>query len=164
MKRKIACALALGLAMSTAGVFALGIGAQAGYVAGQNYSNGALTFKLDSSPWVFALNVDGMSSHYLGIGITADRWIENKTIEAPLAYYYGWGLAGSLVSVDNAYTNVFIGMRALLGINAFVVDDFLELYAQVAWQPGILFSLAGDGGVQLEPLRFPLNLGFRFWI
>ncbi|HKL84698.1 MAG TPA: hypothetical protein VJ861_00010 [Treponemataceae bacterium] len=164
MNKRIISILSLMLILGAGSLFAIGIGAQAGYVAGPNYSNGALTFKLDSTPWVFALNVDGMSNHYLGIGLTADRWIANKTIERPLAYYYGWGLAGSFVSVDDQYTSVFLGARALIGINAFLVDKFLELYAQVAWQPGIVINLNGNNGMYLDAISFPVNVGFRFWI
>lgn len=156
--------LSLVLIFNSVNLFALGIGAQAGYVAGPNHSNGAVTFKLDTAPWVFALNIDGLSNDYLGIGLTADRWLANRTIETPLAYYYGWGLAGSLVSANDKYTNVFLGVRALIGMNMFVVDKFLELYAQVAWQPGIAINLDGKDGMFLNPISFPVNIGFRFWI
>jgi len=164
MKKSFFSVLALVLIFSSTSIFALGIGAQAGYVAGQNHSNGALTFKLDTAPWVFALNVDGIFNDYLGIGITADRWIANKIIESPLAYYYGWGLAASLNSSHEKYTNVFLGARALIGINAFLVDNFLELYAQIAWQPGVVIKLEKNSGMYLEALSFPVNIGFRFWI
>ncbi len=164
MKKKLVCVLSLMLILGSVSIFAIGIGAQAGYVAGPNYSNGALTFKLDTTPWVFALNIDGMSNDYLGIGLTADNWIANKPIEAPLNYYYGWGLAGSLVSSHDKYTDIFLGVRGLVGINAFVVDKFLELYAQIAWQPGIVINLEGNSGMYLDPLSFPVNLGFRFWL
>lgn len=164
MNKRIFSVLILVFAIGTVNVFAFGIGAQAGYVAGPNYSNGALTFKLDTAPWVFALNIDGVSDHYLGIGLTADMWLKNKMIERPLAYYYGWGLAGSFVVADENYTNVFLGGRALIGINAFVVDKFLELYAQVAWQPGVNIYLADDNGFELVTISFPINIGFRFWI
>lgn len=49
-----------------------------------------LTFKLDSSSWVFSLNVDGLSSDYLGIGLTLD-----------------------------VYTYMFLGARVVFGLTGF---------------------------------------------
>jgi hypothetical protein len=164
MNKKLLSVAALVLTLGAANMFAVGIGAQAGYVAGPNASNGALTFKLDETPWVFALNVEGISSNYLGIGITADRWLANKTIEAPLAYYYGWGLAGSAIFTESDYSAIFLGGRALIGLNAFVVDDFLELYAQAAWQPGVNIRFHDNSSVELVTISFPINIGFRFWL
>lgn len=164
MNKRFFCAAALAVTLGAANAFAVGIGAQAGYVAGPNASNGALTFKLDETPWVFALNVEGLSSDYLGIGITADMWLANKTIEKPLAYYYGWGLAGSAMFANGDYSALFLGGRALIGLNAFVVDDFLELYAQAAWQPGVNVHFADDSGLELVTISFPINVGFRFWL
>lgn len=164
MNKRFFCIVSLVLVFSTGSMFALGIGAQAGYVAGHNHSNGALTFKLDTSPWVFAINVDGINHDYLGIGLTADRWIANKTIGKPIAYYYGWGLAGSLYSAHERFSNVFLGARALIGLNAFLVDNFLELYAQIAWQPGVVIHVNGDDRIYLDAISFPVNIGFRFWI
>jgi len=164
VNKRIICVVAFVLTLSAANVFAGGIGAQAGYVAGPNYSNGALTFKLDNAPWVFALNVDHISSNSLGLGFTADRWLANPALDAPFAYYYGWGLAGSFSSLNDVYGDVFLGARALMGINAFVVRDFLELYAQVAWQPGVNLHVADNSGASLVVISFPINLGFRFWI
>jgi len=164
VNKRIIGVVALVLTLSAANVFAVGIGAQAGYVAGPNYSNGALTFKLDNAPWVFALNVDHLSSNSLGIGLTADRWLANPILDSPLAYYYGWGLAGSFSAQNDEYSNLFLGVRALVGINAFVVHNFLELYAQVAWQPGVNIHTAYDSGANMVIISFPVNIGFRFWI
>jgi len=164
MNKRIFCVVALVLTLGAANMFAAGIGAQAGYVAGPNYSNGALTFKLDDAPWVFALNVDHLSSNSLGIGLTADHWLANPTLGAPFAYYYGWGLAGSFSAQNDVYSNVFLGARALVGVNAFVVNNFLELYAQVAWQPGVNIHTAYESGANLVMISFPVNIGFRFWI
>jgi len=164
VNKRIIGVMALVLTLSAANMFAGGIGAQAGYVAGPNYSNGALTFKLDTAPWVFALNVDHISSNSLGIGLTADRWLANPVLDAPFAYYYGWGLAGSFSAQNDVYSNLFLGGRALMGINAFVVHHFLELYAQVAWQPGVNIHMADNSGASLVVISFPINIGFRFWI
>ena len=87
--KKLTVFLALLLVLTTTSVFALGIGAQAGYVGGG--PGGALTFKLDTAPWVFAVNVDSLVNP-LSIGGTADMWLANKNFACPFNYYYGWGV------------------------------------------------------------------------
>jgi len=162
MNKKILAVLTLALAIGTTNVFAFGIGAQGGYVAGSSYSGGALTFKLDDNPWVFAVNAD-LGSNYLGLGVTGDMWLAHETFADPFAYYYGWGLAGSFATAgDN--TNLFAGVRAVGGVNVMLLDNFLELYGQVAWQPGINIWVAGDSGIDPVFFSFPVNLGFRFWL
>jgi hypothetical protein len=140
-------------------VFALGIGAQAGYVGGG--AGGALTFKLDTAPWVFAVNVDRLVNP-LSIGGTADMWLANKNFAGPFNYYYGWGVAAGLNIYDSGL-GLYAGARALAGINVFVLDKFLEFYLQAAWQPGIDLRLGNNFAVEPVFVRFPVNLGFRFW-
>jgi len=157
--KKLTVVLALLLVLTTTSVFALGIGAQAGYVVGGN-PGGALTFKLDDAPWLFAL--DANSFVPLSIGLTADMWLANKNLAGPFNYYYGWGLAG-FVGVGGEYLGLFAGARALVGVNVFVLDKFLEFYLQAAWQPGIDLRLGNNFAVEPVFVRFPVNLGFRFW-
>ena len=163
MKQKIFAVIVLACVLGTASVFATGIGAQAGTVAGHDFGfGGALTFKLDKSPWVFALHVDGLSTNYLGFGLTADNWLANPTFAKPFAYYYGWGLAGSFETFGNG-ARLFVGARLVGGINVFLAKAF-ELYAQVAWQPGLYVGVSGDyAGAHADFVAFPINLGFRFW-
>ena len=156
--KKITVILALLLVLTTSSVFALGIGAQAGYTA--TGVGGALTFKLDDAPWLFAL--DANSFVPLSIGLTADMWLANNTLAGPLNYYYGWGLAGS-VALGGEHLGLFVGARALVGLNIFVLDNFLEFYLQAAWQPGVFLVLADKVGMAPALLNFPANFGFRFW-
>lgn len=158
--KKITVILALLLVLTTASVFALGIGAQAGYVVG-GAPGGALTFKLDNAPWVFAL--DGSASgNAFNIGLTGDMWLANKNLAGPFNYYYGWGLAGA-VAVGGEAFSLFAGVRALAGLNVFVLDNFLEFYLQGAWQPGVSIAFGNDLHVNPVFVSFPVNLGFRFW-
>jgi hypothetical protein len=158
--KKLTVVLALLLVLTTTSVFALGIGAQAGYVVGGN-PGGALTFKLDNAPWVFAVNVDRLVNP-LSIGGTADMWLANKNFAGPFNYYYGWGVAAGLNIYDSGL-GLYAGARALAGINVFVLDKFLEFYLQAAWQPGISLLFADASNVGLNFVNFPVNLGFRFW-
>lgn len=162
MNKKILATLILSVFLGSSGLFALGIGLQGGFTAGGGYGSGAVTFKLDSMPWVFAAN--GSFGNALGFGITADKWIANKNLTGPLNYFYGWGLAGSFFITEN-YQSVSVGARILGGLNMFLLDNFLELYLQGAWQPEVNIGLSKDhSGLDAVLINFPINLGFRFWL
>lgn len=156
--KKLLAVLAVLFVMGTTSVFALGIGAQGGANLGAGSSSAALTFKLDDKPFVFA--VDGSFwSNYIGVGLTADMWLANPTISGPFGYFYGWGLAGS-VGLGNDYLGLNIGARLLGGLNFKILDGFIELYIQAAWQP----TLAILPELGFGFLNFPVNGGIRFWL
>ena len=156
--KKLLSVLAVLFVLGTVNVFALGIGPQGGTTPGKAGGHGGLSLKIDGVPCVFAV-----TGHFLknstSIGLTADWWVANPKIQGTWGYFYGLGLAGS-VSVGDDSGHVFLGGRALVGTNVFFLNNFLELYAQVAWEPGIWIT---DG---LAPTftSFPVNLGLRFWI
>ena len=158
MNKKLIALVAVLVLVSSASVFAVGIGAQAGLVTGGG-TDASLTFKLDGSPYIFAVNVGGLGTNYMSIGITADSWMANKTFAKPFAYFYGVGVAGNFgVAGNNA--NIGVAARLVGGINVFLAKQF-ELYGQIAWQPGIQISTAG--GITPVIGLFPVNVGFRFW-
>ena len=152
--KKLFSVLAVLFVLGTVNVFALGIGPQGGYDVGGS-GTADLTFKLDSSPFVFA--VGARLGEYTSIGVTADIWIANPVIEGTWHYYYGVGLAGNFqIAGDNG--SIFAGGRALVGTNVFLLNNFIELYLQGAWQPGVLIN----NGVAYHH-TFPVNVGLRFW-
>ena len=153
--KKLFSVLAVLFVLGTVNVFALGIGAQAGYTV-NGAPSGALTFKVDKVPCVFAVNAD--IGDYTAVGITADWWIANPVIEGTWHYYYGVGLAGSF-AVGGGDGAIFVGGRALVGTNVFLINNFLELYLQAAWQPGIVIH----DGIHPTYNQIPVNVGFRFW-
>lgn len=162
MKKKIIAVLVLALVVSTASVFALGIGVQGGYTAGA--TSGALTIKPDGSSTIFAVN-GYLGTNYINVGLTADKWIANKSLAKPTCYFYGVGAAAA--AVINSYSNTLgVGIygRLVAGLNWYLLDDFFELYLQAAWQPGIELAVGGVGGVQPVIASFPVNLGIRFWL
>lgn len=152
--KKLFSVLAVLFVLGTVDVFAFGIGAQGGYTV-NGTPNGAVTFKVDSLPCVFAVNVD--IGDVTSVGVTADWWIANPVIEQTWHYFYGVGLAGSFTVGDvNA---AFVGGRALVGTNIFLLNNFLELYLQIAWQPGVVIF----EGVHPIYDQIPVNAGIRFW-
>ena len=93
--KKLLSVLAVLFVLGTTNVFAFGIGVQGGANLGAGSGSAAVTFKLDSAPWIFA--ADGaFYSEYVALGVTADMWLANKSIAGPLNYFYGWGINGSV--------------------------------------------------------------------
>jgi len=158
--KKIAIIAALLMVFSVGSVFALGIGVQGGYSVGGN-GGAAVTFKLDS-PWIFAADI-GFPAGGVNVGLTMDNWIGNPVLAKPFRFFYGWGLAGSL-GIFDAGLNLFVGARAVAGLNCFVLDNALEFYVQGAWQPGVRFNFyEGVDPIDVVLLSFPITGGFRFW-
>ena len=154
--KKLFTVLALLAVMGTAKIFAFGIGAQGGYPLG-----GAVTFKADNLPCIFAVNA--YLGDVTGVGVTADWWIANPTIQGTWGYYYGVGVGGTMLFADN-YSALSVGPRALIGTNVFVLDKFLEFYVQAAYQPTFNMYLGGnDGKAFFDWIGFNAALGFRVW-
>ena len=154
--KKLFTVLALLAVMGTAKIFAFGIGAQGGYPLG-----GAVTFKADNLPCIFAVNA--YLGDVTGVGVTADWWIANPTIQGTWGYYYGVGVGGTMLFADN-YSALSVGPRALIGTNVFALDKFLEFYVQAAYQPTFNMYLGGnDGKAFFDWIGFNAALGFRVW-
>lgn len=155
MNKKIIALLLVVALASTGAVFAkTGLGVQGGYTLGGG-AGAALTFKLDSLPCVFAVDLGFWNG--IAIGVTADWWIQNPKIEGTWGWFYGVGLAGSVHLGEPL--GLAVAPRAVVGTNVFLLDKFLELYLQAAWQPTL--SILPDVGFNL--FSVPVNGGFRFW-
>ena len=158
MKKKIIAVLVLALLVSTVSVFALGIGIQGGgvYSAGNIGGNASITFKVDQSPLVFA--VDWFANKDIVIlGLTGDYWILNSYLAGPFNYFVGLGF-GATVGLGDPL--ILAGsVRAPIGVNAFFADGLIEPYLQVVpqFQLAILPDIASNGIV------FGANAGIRFW-
>ena len=154
---KKAVMIAALVVIGTASIFAFGIGAQGGTNLNGGGGNAALTFKLDNLPWVFA--VDGyFGNNRISVGATADMWVGTGNIsKTPIGYFWGWGVAANIALGDPL--GLGIAARVLGGLNFMLLDNFLELYLQVAWQPG--FSVLPTFDFHLW--NFPVAGGFRFW-
>lgn len=160
MKKRLIAVLVLLLVVSTASVFALGIGVQGGYTGG--IADGALTIKPDGSDLIFAVN-GYLGSNYTWVGVAADKWIANKSLAKPVNYFYGVGAAGGATLGGNTLSVGVYG-RLVAGLNVYLLDDFLEFYLQGAWQPGITIALGGNSGIDPVIGNFPVNVGLRFWL
>lgn len=155
MNKKILIVAALLMVVCVGGAFAWGIGIQGGY-GYPPFGSGALTFKLDSVPFVFATNFtfDGG----FGIGLTGDYWFLNDNIVGPLNWFLGAG-AGISIGFQDPFS---LGLEARLpiGLNMYFFDGFIEPYVQAVpllrlhilpeFGKGQIFGVAG-------------NIGIRFW-
>ena len=64
----------------------------------------------------------------------------------------------------DSFSSLSVGPRALLGTNVFLLDKFLELYLQVAYQPTINIYLSGSNDkAYFDWIGFNAALGFRVW-
>lgn len=160
MKKRFLALVGLLVVAGTAQLFAWGIGVQGGASVG-GAGGAAVTFKLDESPLVFAVDAS-FYSNYIGIGATADYWIQNPEVMdvsfGNWKWYYGVGLAAGVGLGDN-YFNFSVAPRALVGTNLFIMDNFLEFYTQLAYQPTLSFGDAGEFAL----INFPIVGGVRFW-
>lgn len=160
MKKRILAVLAALIVAGTTGAFAAGIGVQGGYNPGNNGVGPALTFKLDSFDGVFAVDANFGGGQLQNVGFSVDYWMQNPRLTGIIHYYWGPGMALSFRTGDPAFNAAF---RVVGGINVFPVE-FLEVYAQVAWQPGL--TICFNHGLETGDNwwnSFPVNAGIRFW-
>ncbi len=142
----------------TAWSWGIGLQLDAGFSGGKMGGGPSVTFKLDSVPLVFAVNLD-ITENYFTMGLTADHWIFNKQIhpEFPVQWFVGYGAFGRIGFGD---INTFVaGARLPIGINAFFADGFFEPYLQVAPSMGIRMA----PGFRFPEWYLPFSLGFRLW-
>lgn len=156
--KKLFSVLAVLFVMGTANVFAItGVGLQGGPTVGNNITgSGAVTFKVSSLPCVFALSIPSFDP--FALGVTADWWIANPKIERNWGWFYGVGLATAFYTNSDSASFGF-GGRAFVGTNVFLLNKFLELYIQGAWNPMFYIS----NGFKPDLVNFPIDFGFRFW-
>lgn len=154
MNKKILIVAALLMVVCVGGAFAWGIGIQGGG-GFPDYGNAAITFKLDTVPFVFATNFtfrDGF-----GVGLTGDYWFLNDNIVGPLNWFIG---AGAGISLGGFNDNLILGLegRLPIGLNMYLVDGFIEPYVQVV--PSVGLNVLPEIGLRWG---FTGNIGIRFW-
>ncbi len=158
MKKRGFLIVVLVAAISCSSVFATGIGIQGSLNTGDStVGGGAITFKLNKVPYVFALSFN--STPY--VGLTFDRWLGNPTIAGGWKWFYGIG--GALgVSIPSHALGLRGGFRGFIGTNIFIARSF-EIFAQVAWQPEVSVWVSGNSGFNPVWFNFPADFGVRFW-
>ncbi|HHU36825.1 MAG TPA: hypothetical protein GXZ47_06310 [Treponema sp.] len=155
--KKFVTAVFILLLAGSVNLFAFGIGVQGGFGVGDHSGGGAaVTFKVDSLPYIFAVNASFGSDNTF-IGASADYWLVNKNFAGPLNYFFGAGVGAGIGFGDDFCFNA--AFRIPIGINAFFVNNFIEPYLQLVPEVGI--SVLPSLGLHWN---IGANLGIRFWL
>ncbi len=156
MKKKILIITMILLILSSASVFAIGVGGAFSFspFGDSVYYGGALSLKLDNWP-LLGISAAAQNGNF-HLGLTADWWFINQNLTGPLNFYAGIGGYGALTM--GSYFDANLGLRIPFGLNIFVIDP-LELFLELAPAAGIRFG---------QNFKFPAwsmqtAIGFRFW-
>lgn len=161
MNKKILVVAALLMVVCVGGAFAWAIGVQGGGGVGGN-GGGAITFKLDQLPLVFAADFAG-NSNYFVIGVTGDYWfIGNPTIVDTGIGPFGWFLGGGAGVALRIWDNDF-GMRVAgrlpIGLNMMIGAGSIEIEPYIQAVPQVGVWLIHDFGLYWD---VDFNAGIRF--
>lgn len=151
--KKLATVLTLLLLVGSVNLFAFGIGVQGGY--GISGGGGAVTFKLDNLPYVFAANISS-GGDTLYVSGSGDYWFKTGNLAGPVNYFIGAGLGLGVGLGNNLVLNA--AFRVPIGINAYFLNDFIEPYFQLV--PALGASILPNIGLYWD---VGANIGLRFW-
>lgn len=161
MKRNIKAGIVLALLIGgSIPVFAHAVGLQlvaAPDASGAGYGP-ALTFKLNSTPFIFGVDFS-VHGNDLSLGATADKWMIHELItdDLPVMWGLGWGVYGHLGMSKE--TSVSFGGRFPVFIDAFFRDGTLEPFLQIAPSVGIAVAPVLD----FPDWSIPVSIGLRYW-
>lgn len=156
---KIVLVVVFSLFIGSTSLNAVGIGVEVGLDYLASYGNIAVTIKLDTQPWVFAVNARIYPLLLDSLGVSADRWILNDTLIGHLNGFVGWGLYANLRNVFQIVDGGLgfsVGGRIPFGLNMYFADGFIETCLQMA--PSIGFKFHDGFGLSLF---IPVNFGVR---
>lgn len=160
MNKKILVVAALLMVVCVSGAFSWAIGVQGGGGVGGN-GGAAITFKLDSTPLVFAADF-AASSNYFVFGITGDYWFIEDTIVdtgiGPFGWFLGGG-AGVALRIWDEHLGLRLAARLPIGLNMMIPVSSVEIepYIQAVPQVGV-WLLHGVGLYW----NVDFNAGIRF--
>lgn len=120
----------------------------------------SVSFAMDSSPWVGSLEYNFKNKT---VEMIFDNWIIYKKIKGSLNGYFLWGLGfGASVSDSKSF---FSDSRLGAGLNFFAgKNNIFEFCVQTVW--ALTYGIKKDGSdfsLFIDPLRFPVSGGIRFW-
>lgn len=134
----------------------IGIGVQGGW----NFTNAdqcvdlGVTLKFSKTPFTFTIET-GVKEDFCSLGLTVDYWNINPQIAGLLRLYIGPGTTMYFANLQSGFTEFYIGLRFVSGLNIFVWTP-LEVYFQTAMELG--FST-----LYKFTWRAPVSLGTRIW-
>jgi len=163
-------ALIIALLLSTsalASVHGLGLGIQFNYSTGGFYAPGAA---LAVSP-IDALNIAGTWYVYNEtniIGLTVDFVpltipIIGSKDASSLNFNLGAGIFTNMHVIDKKVYPTG-GVRFPVGLNFLLMNNFLEIYANVAPSFGVDLATIQDGEFKFSQPFYPIAVGARIWL
>lgn len=174
MRRFAPLVLALLLSPAARSAFAMGIGPALGVEGafeprgeGRSLAAGAsCSLKFDGFPvyWLVSTNfsrAEPGGKSLFEFALSGDWWIMNPAIKGVWKWYWGAGL--SIRAAAGDCLRAAAGLRALAGMNWFLMDGFLEMFVQAAVEPEALFDWDGGERSFSAQIRFPVCAGARFW-
>lgn len=162
MKKSMAFVIFLFFASSIS-VFAFGIGLQFDGNISSEFDPGlALTFKFESVPLLFSANWM-FTSPRSEIGLTGDVWFVNPEITSfsagSLNFFIGTGFFTRIIFGNDEDFGFNAGLRIPVGVNLYLLDRFVEIFAQVAPSFGLKLLPSLD----FDTPFFPVSAGARLW-
>jgi len=159
MKKKVLALIVAMMVACSTGAFALGLGIQGNWNAGNSGSGGAaLSIKLDETPLIFTIGYDFANTPT--VSIWGDYWLFNNQIGnlggASINWFLGVGFFTNAVFTDPFGFNA--GLRIPLGLNMFIAKK-IEPFIEVA--PSLGVSLIPN--IAITNFQFPISLGLRIW-
>jgi hypothetical protein len=138
--------------------FSLGIGASLTLpIADSGVNPGVMaTIKPSSNSLVYGMGL-AIKPNYFRLGLTGDLWLAKGKLIDFLNFYMGPGLYAGMTVIGSS-SNIDLGVRLPVGINAYLLKNSIELFIEIA--PAL--------GLDLNPVTFPIlsaqgSFGFRFW-
>ena len=134
----------------------IGIGVQGGwnFTNADQCADAALTLKFSQTPLTFTVET-GIKEDFLSLGLTVDYWSMNPTLAGMLRFYIGPGSSIYFTNLRSGFSEFYIGLRFVSGLNVFVWTP-VEFYLQTAAELG--FST-----LYKFTWRVPVSLGTRIW-
>ena len=159
--RRIGIAVIVVLMIGVAGAFAapktdgLAIGGQGSlYFVGSEglLVSAHIEIELPSIPVMFGIGVSTRPA----IGLTADYWAWRGYMAGMYGWYVGFG--GYVTLALAPTTDIRMGVRLPIGLQAWLLNDTLEIYVETAPAVGMsILPIGFDWKVQAA-------LGFRMWL
>ena len=114
----------------------------------------------DTSPWSVFFNAHLKEN---AVTLFLDDWFINERLGEHADYFVLWGMSyGSVFEEDE--TILAMGSRFGAGLDFFLMDRRLEIFAQTVWNP--YFGVRkedGDFSPLFRPVNFPCTAGLRLW-
>lgn len=153
--------------------FSIGAGAQISLIPSMYFGNEKVNFsslefnatgtiRLMRFPVVFGIGLEGASynsNFSFGASAFADYWLIDKQIYNNWNWYFAAGLSGKFMTSVESEKSLNAAVRAVVGVNCLLLDNYIEVYAQGVTAPGITKDF--ETSSTYFNINFPVEIGAR---